>query len=351
MNVSDASRLPALILTGPTACGKSALAVRLAQAMAAQRPVEIISVDSALVYRGMDIGTAKPTLDERGGVPHHLIDLLEPTQAYSAAQFVRDAQRLITEVHARGAFPLLVGGTLLYIKALQEGLDELPPADPAMRERLDALAEQHGLAHLHRRLADVDPVTAARLPPGDSQRIQRALEVFELTGRPISAFHQREARPPGAPLAYPMLSLEFGPDDRASLHQRITRRTQTMLDAGLIDEVRTLRARGDLTPDRPSMRCVGYRQVWQALEGEAQNGTPWTATGPDGTTLPQRIAAATRQLAKRQMTWLRGMPQRQVLSADPADADSSLQQALAVLARLMQLPRTVAPTEPHRQTP
>jgi tRNA dimethylallyltransferase len=289
----------ALCLTGPTAAGKSAAAMAIARAM----PVEIISVDSAQVYRGMDIGTAKPDADERATVPHHLIDILDPAQAYSAAQFATDATRLIEDIRARGRTPLLVGGTMLYFKALIEGLDTLPPADAALRESIDAQAARVGWPAMHEELRRVDPASAARLNAGDVQRVQRALEVYRLTGRPLSAWHRGVQRP-SAPL--PMLSLE--PLDRAWLHERIAQRFRRMLSAGLLDEVRRLRARSDLHCGLPAMRCVGYRQAWEALDAHALDA------------LPERGIAATRQLAKRQLTWLRGMPGRRVIACDDANA-------------------------------
>jgi len=296
--------LRCLCIAGPTASGKTAAALEIARAWAPARPVEIVSVDSALVYRGMDIGTAKPSADELALVPHHLIDLIEPTQSYSAAQFVADALRLVAEINARGHLPLLVGGTMLYFKALFEGLDDMPAADPAVRAALDAQAAVEGWPALHAELARVDPVTAQRLAPGDSQRIQRELEVFRLSGRPLSAFHSDRA--PSPRTSAPLISLE--PAERGWLHARIAERFAAMLAAGLVDEVRRLRARGDLHPDLPSMRCVGYRQVWQALDrGDLSE---LNATG----------SAATRQLAKRQLTWLRSMPQRQRIACDAPDA-------------------------------
>jgi len=269
-------------------------------------PVEIVSVDSALIYRGMDIGTAKPTAAERAAVPHHLIDVLDPAEAYSAARFVADAGRLIGEIRSRGRLPLLVGGTMLYFKALQDGLDAMPGADAALRAAIDAEAARDGWPALHARLARLDPLTAARLAPNDAQRIQRALEVLRLTGRPLSSWHgkARRALPP-----LPMIALE--PRDRAWLHARIAERFAAMLEEGLLDEVRRLRARGDLHPGLPSMRCVGYRQAWAALD----EGTPEALAA-----WPARAIAATRQLAKRQLTWLRGMPQRVVIDADADDA-------------------------------
>ncbi len=304
----------ALCLAGPTASGKTAVALALAREL----PLEIVSVDSALVYRGMDIGTAKPSMAERAQVPHHLIDILDPREAYSAARFVADARRLIGEIRARGRMPLLVGGTMLYFKALREGLDEMPPADPAVRARLDAEAAQRGWPALHAELARVDPVTAARLPPGDSQRIQRALEVWQLTGRPLSAWHGQQRTGMDATASLPMLSLE--PASRAWLHERIAQRFDAMLQAGLLDEVRALQARGDLHEGLPSMRCVGYRQAWAAL---AQGDT---------THLRDQGIAATRQLAKRQLTWLRSITDRQVLACDAVDAQPRALGALRTLA-------------------
>jgi tRNA dimethylallyltransferase len=296
--------LRCLCLAGPTASGKTAAALAIAEAWRSTRPIEIVSVDSALVYRGMDIGTAKPSAEERALVPHHLIDLIEPTQSYSAAQFVADALRLVDAVNARGRLPLLVGGTMLYFKALFEGLDDMPAADPAVRAALDAQAAVDGWPALHAELARIDPVTAQRLAPGDSQRIQRALEVYRLSGRPLSSFHSDRAQTPRT--AAPLISLE--PTDRGWLHARIGQRFDAMLAAGLVDEVRRLRARGDLHADLPTMRCVGYRQAWQALDrGDLSE---LAATG----------SAATRQLAKRQLTWLRSMPQRHRVACDAPDA-------------------------------
>jgi tRNA dimethylallyltransferase len=311
---------PAAIgIAGPTASGKSALAL----AAARHWPVEIISVDSALVYRGMDIGTAKPTPAERAAVPHHLIDLIDPGAAYSAAQFVADAGRLIAEINARGRTALLVGGTMLYFKALAEGLDAMPPADAAVRAALDLRAAREGWPALHAALARVDPATAARLPPGDAQRIQRALEVWQLSGRPLSSFHQA-ARSSG--LALPLLALE--PTERSWLHVRIAERFDAMLAAGLVDEVRRLRARGDLQPALPAMRCVGYRQAWAALDDTGEALQPDTA---GWARLREQGIAATRQLAKRQLTWLRSMP-RCVVACDAPDAQA---RGLAALAGLL----------------
>ncbi len=300
----------ALCLAGPTACGKTAAAL----AFAREWPVEIISVDSALVYRGMDIGTAKPTAAERAAVPHHLIDLLDAAQAYSAARFVADADRLIGEITARGRLPLLVGGTMLYFKALREGLDAMPEASAAVRAALDARAAALGWPALHAELAAIDPVTAARLAPHDAQRIQRALEVWQLSGRPLSAWH-RAAKAAAADL--PLVSLE--PASRAWLHARIAQRFDAMLAAGFIDEVRALKARGDLHPGLPAMRCVGYRQAWAALDAGTLAG------------LRDSAIAATRQLAKRQLTWLRSMAPRVVVACDAPD---SLARSLAALRAL-----------------
>ena len=311
-----------IALAGPTAGGKSAAALAIAQ----RWPVEIISVDSALVYRGMDIGTAKPSREEQALVPHHLIDITDPLTAYSAAEFVRDARCLIGEIAARGRTPLLVGGTMLYFKALRQGLDNMPRADAAVRARIEAAAAAHGWPAMHAELARVDPVTAARLAPADSQRIQRALEVFEVSGQPISALQTGEQRAVDNPIAEDaFISLE--PADRAWLHGRIAERFDAMLAAGFVDEVRRLRARGDLHPDLPSMRCVGYRQAWEALD----------ATG-DATLSPARLAElrdrgifATRQLAKRQITWLRSMPQRRVIACDTPDAPDRVLSAVSDL--------------------
>ena len=308
-----APTLRCLCLAGPTASGKTAAALAIAAAWKGTRPIEIVSVDSALVYRGMDIGTAKPGAAERALAPHHLIDIIEPFEAYSAARFVVDAQRLIAEINARGHLPLLVGGTMLYFKALFEGLDSMPAADRAVRAALAAKLERDGLHALYRELQRVDPITAARLKPADQQRIQRALEVFRVSGQPLSSFH-REKAPQATP---PLISLE--PDDRAWLHARIEARFHQMLDDGLIDEVRRLGERGDLNADMPSMRCVGYRQTWEALVAD------------DLSDLPERGVAATRQLAKRQLTWLRGMPQRHRVACD---AEGAVEAVVALATKL-----------------
>jgi len=311
---SNAAALPLYIcLAGPTASGKTAAALAIARA----HPVEIISVDSALVYRGMDIGTAKPSAAELASVPHHLINIRDPLQAYSAAEFVQDAQTLIRQIAARNRLPLLVGGTMLYVKALFDGIDPMPPAQPVLRAAIEAQAQQKGWPAMHAELAKVDPVTAARLAPADSQRIQRALEVYRASGLPLSHFHARSVTP--MPSTVPLISLE--PLDRAWLHSRIAQRFDAMLAAGFMDEVRALRARGDLHAELPSMRCVGYRQAWETLDGL------W---GMDS--LRERGIAATRQLAKRQITWLRSMPQRHVVDCQAEDAT---EQVLNAVERLM----------------
>jgi tRNA dimethylallyltransferase len=282
-----ASHFPVVYIMGPTASGKTDLAVALAR----QYPAEVISVDSAQVYRGMDVGTAKPSAALRAEIPHHLIDILDPREAYSAARFRDDALALIAAIRDRGRLPLLVGGTMLYFRALRYGLAPMPSADRNVRDRLEAEARTHGWAALHERLADLDPTTAARLHPNDQQRIERALEVVELTGQPLSSLTaQSEGEPPPGP----SLRLALAPASRAVLHHRIEERFRAMLAAGFVDEVRTLRSRGDLDLDCPSMRAVGYRQVWRYLDGEL-----------DEQGLVERGVVATRQFAKRQLTWLR----------------------------------------------
>jgi tRNA dimethylallyltransferase len=279
----------AYALLGPTASGKSRLALELA----ARHPVEIVSVDSAQVYIGMDIGTAKPSLAERERVRHHLVDLIEPTQSYSAGRFRADAVRAIGEIQERGKIPLLVGGTMLYYKALAHGIAALPQAEPGLRARIDARAARHGWPALHAELARVDPATAARLSPHDAQRIQRALEVWELAGRPMSALLTSA----GADLPFHLRAYALIPESRSELHRRIAERFDRMLADGLVEEVADLRRRYALHGGLPSMRCVGYRQVWSYLDG---------AYGRDE--LREKGIAATRQLAKRQLTWLRSLP-------------------------------------------
>jgi len=283
-----ADAAPVLAVVGPTASGKTGLSIALAR----EFDGEIISMDSALVYRGMDIGTAKPDMAERQGVAHHLIDVIDPTQSYSAARFRDDALRLVGEIRTRGKLPIIVGGTMLYFKALREGLDDLPQADPALRTEIEADAAARGWPALHADLATLDPATAARLAPGDSQRVGRALEIIRLTGKPMS--DSLKSAP--VPLPFPLLTLSLEPADRAVLHQRVAARFDAMLAAGLIDEVKQLRERYPLKPGLPSMRCVGYRQAWEYIDG---------AIGR--TEMREQGIIATRQLAKRQLTWLRGM--------------------------------------------
>ena len=301
MTASSVTPPRAVCLLGPTASGKTAAALKLAE----RWPVEIISMDSALVYRGMDIGTAKPSREEQAVAPHHLIDIIDPLDAYSAAQFATDANALIDAIRARGKLPLIVGGTMLYYKALTQGLSDLPGADPAIRAEIDAEAARDGWPALHAKLALVDPITAARLHTTDAQRIQRALELYRLTGQPMSAllarevgvnaFQQHEA-------AAPYLTIALEPSDRLVLHARIAQRFDAMLAGGLLDEVEALRRRGDLSPTLPSIRCVGYRQAWAYLDGEI-----------DMAALREQGIAATRQLCKRQITWLRSTPERHVV--------------------------------------
>ncbi len=288
---------------GPTASGKTALAVSLVERF----PFEIISVDSALVYRGMDIGTAKPDAATLAQAPHHLLDIRDPTEAYSAAAFCEDARRLMDDMVARGKVPLLVGGTMLYFRALLNGLDDLPRADAALRQQLEIEAARRGWPALHADLAEIDPPTAARLAPNDAQRIGRALEIFQLTGTPMSAlFGQVQTA-----LPYRVLQLALIPSDRAVLHQRIATRFDAMLADGLIDEVNMLRQKYALTAELPAMRAVGYRQAWAYLNGEIDlNG------------LREQGLAATRQLAKRQLTWLRSWPDAMTLDCLAGDLDT-----------------------------
>lgn len=298
----NSAKPKAIAIAGPTASGKSALSLLIAQRL----PCEIISVDSALIYRGMDIGTAKPSRDELRQVPHHLIDILDPTQSYSAAQFVQDATGLIAQINSRGKLALLVGGTMLYFKALIEGIDPMPTASPDIRAAIDAEAARLGWPAMHAQLAQVDPATAQRLSPNDSQRIQRAFEVFRASGLPLSSFHAKNAKNHNSALmdtaqsdadliaTMPLISLE--PVSRVWLHERIAQRFDQMLQAGLIAEVQKLKSRSDLHLQLPSMRCVGYRQTWEMLDGQFPPSE-----------LRERGIAATRQLAKRQITWQRGM--------------------------------------------
>ncbi|MEZ5729653.1 MAG: tRNA (adenosine(37)-N6)-dimethylallyltransferase MiaA [Burkholderiaceae bacterium] len=294
---------PAVLLLGPTASGKSAVSLEIA----ARFPVEIVSVDSALVYRAMDIGTAKPSLAERARVPHHLIDIVEPTEAYSAARFAQEAAELIERIRARGRLPLLVGGTMLYARALVDGLHALPGAHAPTRLALEEEAARAGWPAMHASLARVDPATAARLEPTDAQRIQRALEIHRISGRSLSDWLAKpavRAQPPGG-----FLTIALEPSRREVLHHRIAARFEQMVAAGLLDEVVRLRSRGDLDAAMPSMRCVGYRQAWAFID---QYGLPDEAMrrDPGAAALAPLVAtgvAATRQLAKRQLTWLRSM--------------------------------------------
>ncbi len=318
MTAHMTSRTPTPIpcLLGPTASGKTAAAL----ALAVRRPVEIISVDSALVYREMDIGTAKPTAEERAVAPHHLIDIVDPTDAYSAAQFRADTLRLTGEIHARGRLPLLVGGTMLYYKALTQGLNDLPAADADVRATLDADAAREGWPALHARLAAIDPITAARLAPNDSQRIQRALEVFVLTGQAMSTLLAAPARQDDSAAAWRFVPIALEPSDRSVLHARIEKRFDAMLAGGFVDEVVKLRERGDLLPEMPSMRCVGYRQVWEYLDGAV-----------DYSTMRDKGVFATRQLCKRQLTWLRSMTERVVVDCCDPHATARVLEAIEAL--------------------
>jgi tRNA dimethylallyltransferase len=280
---------PAILLMGPTASGKTAVAVQLATTL----PCEIISVDSALVYKGMNIGTAKPDADLLRRAPHHLIDVIEPHESYSAARFRDDALALMREITERGNIPLLVGGTMLYFKALVEGLNDLPEADSTIRLIIETMADEEGWPALHEKLRKVDPETAARLEPADAQRIQRALEIFYITGRSMTDLLKK---PKYVYFPYTPIRIALLPGDRAALHERIAQRFDVMLEAGLVEELRSLREEYGLEPEMPSMRCVGYRQAWDFLDNRISRAE-----------LREQGIAATRQLAKRQLTWLRGM--------------------------------------------
>lgn len=306
---------PVFCLAGPTASGKSAGVLALAR----RWPVEIINVDSATIYRQMDIGTAKPTLQERAETPQHLLDIRDPSESYSAAQFLRDTHALITQIRERGRIPVLAGGTMMYFNTLRQGLNALPEADADVRARIDEMAREHGWPHVHAELARLDPDTAARLSPNDKQRIQRMLEVCLITGRPYSSLIEQEGEKE-VDHRFHIVSLE--PSDRLALHQRIAQRFDQMLEKGFVEEVQALRDRGDLHEDLPSIRCVGYRQIWEHLAGD--------------TTLDEareKGIAATRQLAKRQLTWLRSMQDREVIDCLADDVVSRIIDAAAPIMK------------------
>jgi len=310
----DGKKPLALLIMGPTASGKSVLAVELARMLSG----EIISVDSSLVYRGMDIGTAKPSVSLRSEIPHHLIDILDPSEAYTAGRFRSEAMTLIESILHRGCFPILAGGTMLYFNVLLRGLADLPEANPDLRARIDAEASQKGWPALHERLAAIDPQVARRIHPNDAQRIQRALEVYELTGRPMSQWwaHGKEDV-----LPFRVIKVAVAPSSREELHRRIALRFHEMLQQGLVGEVRRLWQRGDLHPGLPSMRGVGYRQVWQYLEGHY-----------DYASMVEKALIATRQLAKRQYTWLRR--EQEILWFETGDQKMAVEVAAAVARAL-----------------
>lgn len=292
-----------IFLMGPTASGKTALAIDLYKSI----PSELISVDSALIYKGMDIGTAKPTAAELLAAPHHLIDILDPAFAYSAADFRTDALRLIADIHGRGKTAILVGGTMLYFRTLLQGISPLPEADPDIRQQIEAEAAEHGWGYLHQQLADFDPVSAARIHPNDPQRVNRAVEVYRLTGKSLTELTEQK----GEPFPFPVQQFAINPTDRSELHQRIAVRFRQMLDSGFADEVKRLMQRPDLHLDLPSMRCVGYRQMWLHLQGQLS----------EQEMIDQGIAA-TRQLAKRQLTWLRSWPELNWLKTEDKQAEN-----------------------------
>jgi tRNA dimethylallyltransferase len=315
-------KIPVICLMGPTAAGKSATTLAIAQ----RWPAEVVNVDSATIYRGMDIGTAKPDMRERALVPQHLLDIVDPAEAYSAAQFRQDALAAIAAIRQRGRLPVLAGGTMLYFKALREGLADLPAADPVIRAQVEAMAAELGWPAVHAELRKLDPVTAARLAPNDSQRIQRAMEICLLSGRPFSSLLQTSgpgALTPPADVAHlDFIEISLEPGERSVLHARIAQRFDAMLAAGLVEEVKTLRARGDLQAGMPSMRCVGYRQIWRHLKGLSSLDEA-----------REQGIAATRQLAKRQLTWLRARTGRLVIDCLRPDV---AQQVVSVLdARLL----------------
>ncbi|WP_374188954.1 tRNA (adenosine(37)-N6)-dimethylallyltransferase MiaA [Thalassotalea euphylliae] len=313
MNMSELDKQPPVIcLMGPTASGKTALAMALYDAL----PCEIISVDSALVYRGMDIGTAKPTAEEQAKYPHRLIDIIDPSESYSAADFCRDALRAIAEIRAQGKIPLLVGGTMMYFKSLIDGISPLPEASPQVRAEINEQAQTHGWEYLHNELQQVDPVSAERIHPNDPQRLTRALEVYRLTGNTLTQLTAVK----GDTLQGDVLQFAIVPADRATLHQRIEQRFQQMIAQDFKQEVVKLKSRGDLHEDLPSIRCVGYRQMWQHLNGEC-----------DFDEMVFRGVCATRQLAKRQLTWLRNWPNLHRLDMDDS---TNLAQVLSAVSKL-----------------
>lgn len=292
-----------IFLMGPTASGKTSLAIDLHKSI----PSELISVDSALIYKGMNIGTAKPTAAELAGAPHHLIDILDPASSYSAADFRTDALRLIADIHSRGKTAILVGGTMLYFRTLLQGISPLPEADPEIRQQIEAEAAEHGWGYLHQQLADFDPVSAARIHPNDPQRVNRAVEVYRLTGKSLTELTEDK----GEPFPYQVQQFAINPTDRSELHHRIAVRFRQMLDCGFADEVKALMQRSDLHLDLPSMRCVGYRQMWLHLQGQLS----------EQEMIDQGIAA-TRQLAKRQLTWLRSWPELNWLKTEDKQAEN-----------------------------
>ena len=291
----------AICLTGPTAVGKTALAVELVR----RRPLEIVSVDSAQIYRGMDIGTGKPDARALALAPHRLIDIREPSEPYSAANFRADALAEMRDILVQGKTPLLVGGTMLYFQVLRKGLAAMPPANPDVRREIEAQAAREGWAAIHRRLAEVDPQAAARIHPNDPQRLQRALEIYLLTGKSISGIHKERKNRPDWSTSFKLHFLAIHPAERSELHERIRARFQRMLADGLVAEVERLYRREDLHADLPSMKSVGYRQIWQYLDG-----------GTDYSEMVEKSIAATRQLAKRQLTWLRGWPEVRNFTGD-----------------------------------
>ncbi len=295
VNLARRPKPLAVFIMGPTASGKTDLAMRLYDCL----PCELISVDSALIYQGMNIGSAKPNKQELENYPHHLIDMIDPAQNYSAADFRRDALNLMSDIQEKGKIPVLVGGTMMYYNLLLKGLSDLPSASPVVRAEIDQMAAEHGWAYVHGELDKIDPVSAERINPNDPQRIQRALEVYKISGKTMTQFRQEEAQSKGqdylAEFPFDVVQIALAPDDRSILHERIKQRFIKMCDSGFVAEVEQLKARGDLDLSMPSMRCVGYRQVWQYLEGEF-----------DYDTMLEKGVVATRQLAKRQLTWLRG---------------------------------------------